>query len=255
MWIYVLYMGFGMAFDPFRLGFVLVLTSRRRPMLNLFAFWLGGVAAGFGLALVVLILMRDFSRVAIDAVMSVIDDVRSTVVIFTGSRLQITIGALLLLTVAIMKARERARAATPVPVAVGGGGGGSELPLKPTGPAAMFAWFAARTHDMLNTPYIWPVFIAGAASAIPPVEGLMVLTVIMASRADLGTQFSAFAVFTLLLLSIIEIPLVSYLVRPEKTLAVVERVQSWIHAHFRLIMQALLTIAGVSAVVQGIANL
>ncbi len=108
----------------------------------------------------------------------------------------------------------------------------------------MFAWFAARTHDMLNTPYIWPVFIAGAASAIPPVEGVMVLTVIMASRADLGTQLSAFVVFTLLLLSIIEIPLVSYLVRPEKTLAVVERVQSWIHAHLRQIMQALLTICG-----------
>ncbi len=86
MWIYVLYMGFGMAFDPFRLGFVLVLTSRRRPMLNLFAFWLGGMAAGLGLAMVVLVLMRDFSRVAIDAAMSVIDDVRSSVVILTGGR-------------------------------------------------------------------------------------------------------------------------------------------------------------------------
>ncbi|MGO8963016.1 MAG: GAP family protein, partial [Mycobacterium sp.] len=56
MWIYVLYMGFALALDPFRLGFALVLTSRRRPMLNLFAFWLGGMAAGLGLAMFGLLL-------------------------------------------------------------------------------------------------------------------------------------------------------------------------------------------------------
>ncbi|MGZ4583097.1 MAG: GAP family protein [Mycobacterium sp.] len=253
MWIYVLYMGFGMAFDPFRLGFVLVLTSRRRPILNLFAFWLGGMTASIGLAIVVLILMRDFSRVAIDAAMSVVDDVRSSVAIFTGSRLQITFGVLMLLVVATVRVRERARSSTPV--AVGGGGGELEAPPRPGGPAAIFAWFAARTHDMLDSPHMWPVFVAGAASTVPPVEGVAVLTVIMASRADLGTQFSAFIVFILILLAIIEIPLLSYLVRPDKTLSVVLQVQSWAQAHLRQIIQTILAIGGISAVVQGVAGL
>jgi hypothetical protein len=128
-------------------------------------------------------------------------------------------------------------------------------PQPPRGPAAVFAWLAARTHDMLKSDYIWPVFVAGAASTIPPIEGLAVLTVIMASRADLGTQFSAFMVFVLLMLSVIEIPLVSYLVRPDKTLEVMAYIQNWVQAHLRLIMHSLVTVGGVSAVVQGVASL
>ncbi len=214
MWIYVFYMGFALALDPFRLGFALVLTSRRRPILNLFAFWLGGMAAGIGLAMFALLVLRDFTQVAVRNAMSVIDHVRSTVVIFTGGRLQITLGVLLLLALVIVKVRERARVEEQVAV---GSGGLSDVVHRPRGPGALLAWFAARTHDMLKSDFIWPVFVAGAASAIPPIDGVAMLGVIMASRADLGTQFSAFIAFILLMLTIVEIPLVSYLVRPEKT--------------------------------------
>ena len=252
MWIYVLYMGFALALDPFRLGFALVLTSRRRPMLNLFAFWLGGMAAGIGLAIVALLLLRDFTQVAVQNVMSVVDHVRSTVVIFTGGRLQISFGVLVLLAVVIIRVRERARVEQQVTV---GGGGMSDVVREPHGPGALFAWFAARTHEMLKSDFIWPVFVAGAASTIPPIDGVAMVAVIMASRADLGTQFSAFVVFTLLMLSIIEIPLVSYLVWPEKTVGLVQQLQTWIQAHLRQIVQTLLTMGGVTAVVQGVASL
>jgi hypothetical protein len=252
MWIYVLYMGFALALDPCRLGFAVVLASRRRPMLNLFAFWLGGMAAGIGLAMVALLLLRDFAQVAVQNAMSVIDHVRPTVVIFTGGRLQITLGVLVLLALVIVRTRERARVAKQVAV---GGGGMSDVVREPRGPGALLAWFAARTQDMLKSDFIWPVFVAGAASAIPPIDGVAMLAVIMASRADLGTQFSAFVVFTLLMLSIIEIPLVSYLVWPEKTVGLVQQVQTWIQAHLRQIMHTLLTMGGVTLVVQGVASL
>jgi hypothetical protein len=252
MWIYVLYMGFALALDPFRLGFALVLTARRHPMLNLFAYWLGGMAAGIGLATFALLLLRDFTQVAVRNAMSVVDHVRSTVAIFTGGRLQITLGVLVLLALLIVKVRERARVEERVAV---GSGGVSDVVRQPRGPGALFAWFAARTHDMLQSDLIWPVFVAGAASAIPPIDGVAMLAVIMASRADLGTQFSAFIAFTLLMLSIVEIPLLSYLVWPEKTVGLVQQVQDWIRAHLRPIMQILLTVGGVTAVVQGVASL
>jgi hypothetical protein len=245
-------MGFALALDPFRLGFALVLTSRRRPILNLFAFWLGGMAAGIGLAMFALLVLRDFTQVAAKNAMSVIDHVRSSVVIFTGGRLQITFGVLLLLALVIVRVRERARVEEQVAV---GSGGLSDVVRQPRGPGALLAWFAARTQDMLKSDYIWPVFVAGAASAIPPIDGVAMLAVIMASRADLGTQFGAFFVFILLMLSIIEIPLVSYLVWPEKTEWLLQRVQTWIQAHLRQIMQALLALAGVTALVQGVASL
>ena len=108
---------------------------------------------------------------------------------------------------------------------------------------------------MLKSDLIWPVFVAGAASAIPPIDGVAMLAVIMASRADLGTQFTAFIVFTVLMLSIIELPLVSYLLWPQKTVALVQHVQTWLHAHLRRIMEVLLGMAGITALIQGFASL
>ena len=250
MWIYVLYMGFALALDPFRLGFALVLTSRRRPMLNLFVFWLGGVAAGVGMALVGLLVLRDVTQTVVKNVMSVIDRVRSSVVILSGGGLQITFGVLLLLALAVIKVRERTRDA-----AVVGGGGAPEATPPSRGPGAVLAWFAARTTEMLKSDYIWPVFVAGAASAIPPVDGVAMLAVIIASRVHLATQFAAFFVFVLIMLLIVEIPLISYVVWPDRTERLVAQVQVWIQAHLRQIMQVLLGIAGVTALVQGVANL
>jgi hypothetical protein len=77
----------------------------------------------------------------------------------------------------------------------------------------------------------------------------------MASRADLGTQFSAFVAFILLMLLIVEIPLVGYIVRPEKTAELVQQVQSWVQAHLRQILHTLLAMGGITAVVQGVASL
>ena len=252
MWIYVLYMGFALALDPFRLGFALVLTSRRRPMLNLFVFWLGGVAAGVGMALVGLLVLRDVTQTVVKNVMSVIDRVRSSVVILSGGGLQITFGVLLLLALAVIKIRERSRDRSPTAV---GGGGAPEVARPLRGPAAVLAWFAARTTEMLKSDYIWPVFVAGAASAIPPVDGVAMLAVIIGSRVHLATQFAAFFVFVLIMLLIVEIPLISYVVWPDKTERLVAQVQVWIQAHLRQIMQVLLGMAGVTALVQGVANL
>ncbi len=254
VWIYVLYMGFALALDPFRLGFALVLTSRRRPMANLFAFWLGGMAAGVGLALCALLLLRDFTQIAVQNAMSLFDQLRSSVSMLAGGRLQITLGVIMLLTVVVLRVRERARVEKRV--AVGGGGLSEEVELDPPrGPGSFLTFFADRTHDMLKSDLIWPVFVAGAASTIPPIDGVAMLAVIMASRADLGTQFSAFVVFTLLMLAIVEIPLISYLVWPRKTVGVVQQVQSWIQGHLRQIMHTLLMLAGFTFLVQGVTSL
>lgn len=251
MWMYVLYMGFGMALDPVRLGVVLFLTSRKRPMLNLFAFWLGGIAGAIALAAVVLLLMRDFAAGIIQGLASVVEHVRANVFILTGGRLSITFGVVVLMIVITIKIRERARAAQPVAV---GGGGGTDLATQARGPKIL-AWLAARTQAMLQSDNVWPVFVAGATSSIPPIEGAAVLAVIMASRADVGTQFSAFVVYTLALLVILEIPLVCYLVRPDNTLGIMLRVQSWVQAHLRQIIQSLMVIGGITAIVQGMASL
>jgi len=59
MWTAVVFIGFGMALDPLRLGLIAVLLSQRRPVQNLAAFWLGGMFAGIAFGLVVLVLFRE----------------------------------------------------------------------------------------------------------------------------------------------------------------------------------------------------
>ena len=55
----VLVLSLVVAMDPVRIGITAFLISRPRPMLNLFVFWLGGMAAGIATALVVLVFLRD----------------------------------------------------------------------------------------------------------------------------------------------------------------------------------------------------
>ena len=57
----VLVLSLLVALDPVRIGITALLISRPRPMFNLFAFWLGGMAAGITTALIVLLFLRDFT--------------------------------------------------------------------------------------------------------------------------------------------------------------------------------------------------
>jgi hypothetical protein len=247
MWATVLFLGFGLSIDPLRLGLVVVLVSRRRPMPNLFAFWVGGMVAGVGLGMAVLLLFREIALTAIDSAASTISDVRSSVVIFTGGRLQITLGVLMLLVVAHLVARQRARARMRV-------GDASVLAQEPR-PPSIWARLANRNRDMLQSGFVWPAFLVGLGSATPPLECVMVLTVIMASGAAATTQLSAFVVFTLLVLSGIEIPLVTYLAMPQKTEAAMLRLNNWLCVNRRLILQTTLAATGVVLVVKGLGSL
>lgn len=83
---------------------------------------------------------------------------------------------------------------------------------------------------MLQGDVVWPAFVVGVASSAPPFESVVALTVIMASGAEIGTQFGAFVVFTLLVLAVIEIPLVAYLAIPQQTQQVMLRFQDWVRS-------------------------
>ena len=247
MWGTVLFMGFGLAMDPLRLGSVAVLLSRRRPMPNLLAFWLGGMVAGVGLGMAVLMLLRDIALTAIQNVVSTISDVRSKVVILAGGHLQMTLGVLMLLALVGLVARQRARVRT--------GSSDASAVMVQQRPPNIFARLAALNQDMLKRGFVWPAFLVGLGSATPPIECVLVLTVIMASRAAIGTQVGAFVVFTLLVLVVIEIPLVTYLAMPRKTEAMMLRLSNWLRAHSRRIFEIFLAVGGVALLVKGMGSL
>jgi Sap, sulfolipid-1-addressing protein len=255
MWALLVVTGLGMAIDPVRLGLAVVMLSRRSPMRNLLAFWLGGMVAGVGIATAVLLLMRDVALAAIRSAANAISEVRAAVIIFSGPRLMITVGVLSLVVLAVMLARERAAKRVVAGQTTVSSGNTAVLVEEEQRPKSAFARLGARTQEMLDSDAIWPAFLVGMGSTFPPYEGVVLLTFIMASGTGIFTQFSVFIVFTVMVLTVIEIPLVSYLIRPEKTLALMLKMQVWLQTYRMKITQAVLGIGGVIWVTQGIAAL
>ena len=154
------------AMDPVRIGIMALLISRPRPMLNLLAFWLGGMAAGISVALVVLLFLRDFT-------LSVMREVVSAISSPIVAHIQVAIGVLAVLIAARFWARQRA----PVPVT---GGEASVSVLEPntaTGSGRL------SIRGQLEGGSLVVAFVAGLALATPPVEYLAAIIAILASGA------------------------------------------------------------------------
>jgi len=248
VWAAVLLFGLGTAIDPLRFGLTALLVSRPRPAVNLLAFWLGGMTAGIGVATAVLLIMRDFALDLYKGASASFQSATSSVTIFAGGRLHVSIGVLALLLAAFLVVRQRTR----VPVHAGGSSPLAVLePCKPSAMARVSAGFEA----VMERGFVWGAFVAGLGMATPPAECLLVLTMIMASGAAVSVQFSAFVTFILLLLAVVEIPLIAYLAVPGKTEIVMRYLDGWIRAHRPQITQTILIVAGVAFVVQGIGRL
>ncbi|OBK44997.1 GAP family protein [Mycobacterium kubicae] len=253
MWTVVVVCGLGMAFDPVRVGLAVIMMSRRKPFRNLMAFWLGGIAAGVGIGLAALVLMRDVTLTALHVLGDAFTNFRTATVIFSGGRLQIVFGVLAFLMLAVMTIR--ARAATQLSIAGAGVGEGTSTTLVEERPANLFQRLAVRSQHMLSGDRLWPAFFVGLSSSFPPYEGWVVIAVIGASGTAVSTQFGALMLFVLMLLAVIEIPLVCYLAVPAKTHAVMERIQTWMRSYRLQITQAIVGFTGVLLLFQGVSSL
>jgi hypothetical protein len=234
MWGTVLVLALGAATDPLRLGTVIVLVSLRRPVHNLLACWLGGMATGTFVGLGVLLLLRDFLPTVIH--------VTSSIGNFMHGRIQITIGVLMLLIAVGFSARQRVR----VPV-----GNGDLAALAQPSTLNRFSQLTARAKHTLEGGHPLVAFAAGVGSVTPP-EYAMALTIILASGSTIGTQLSAIVMFTVVVLTVVEVSLVSYLATPAKTQAVMLQLNTWVQAHHRRIIAVMLAAGGGLLVAKGI---
>ena len=230
MWSLVLVLALWTAGDPIRLGITVLLVSGPRPLLNLLAFWLGGMTTGVSVALGAVILPRDYVPVLVQGVRSIVASV-------AAGYLQIAVGVLALLIAARLAVNyQRPQVATPA--------GRSALTLRPNIPT-VFARLSAYAYRSPEGGYPWVAFMAGLGSATPPVEYLVAIATIVASGAAIGTQLSAAVMFTVVVLAVVELPLVSYLGTPAKTEAIMLRLQSWLRDHSRQILVINLAVAGI----------
>lgn len=242
MWGAVLFFALSAAQDPVRIGIMALLISRPRPMHNLLAYWLGLMATGFGAALAALFLIRDFMLAGVRVVTSI---ARQPVV----TPIQIALGVLALSTAAMLAMRSSVRQAAHAPMP---GGDSSVLVLQPKTPTVFsrLSWTAALEGRSLGM-----AFVAGLCTSTQIIECGGAIMVILASGAGAGTEVSAALMFILVAYAITEIPLVSCVVSPAKTQAVVMQLHDWLRAHRRPLFAIALGVVGVFMVTKGVGRI
>src|SRR3954469_24199913 len=201
MWITLLAMAVAVSLEPFRIGMTIVMMNRPRPLLALLTFLAGGFAMGITVGIVVLFILRPALGSAH----------------FTLPRVQIVVGALLLINAAVVATgvfHRRGDGATNF-------GSGRFEPL-PT-----------RTRALLDGRSPWTAGVAGLGIALPSVDYLAVLALIVASGAAASTQFTALMVFNVVAFGFVELPLIAYLVAPDRTRATLTALQEWVRRRQR----------------------
>jgi hypothetical protein len=240
VWDTVLVLALIAVVDPVRIGIAALLISGPRPMLNLLAFWLGGMAMGIAVALAALFVLRDFA-------VSVSHSLVSATANSTFGYIQIVVGVVALPVAALIAIRYGLSQRTRVSISAGGSSNLVPSPSTPTTVSRLL------TPARLERATLGVALFVGLGSATP-VEYLVAIIAILTSGAAAGAQVSAAIVFTLMAFAVVEIPLVSYLASPAKTHAVMLQLSDWIGGRRRPIVASIIALIGVYLAATGARN-
>ncbi|OMC52870.1 gap protein [Mycobacterium sp. IS-836] len=261
MWGSVLALALMTALNPVRLAVTLLVISRPRPVQNLLAYGAGCLVGCIPAVVVPLTLLH-----VAPAFSSLAEGLATSPVV---RHVRIGMGVLALLVAALIIVRSLARRRQPAHLPAAGGNTAvleSKTPpiiarvldrardaASEGGPA--FRRLLGRVHNAWETGSAWLAFVIGLAlGGVEPDAGLLLLAIIVASGAAIGTQISAAITFVIGVLAIVEITLLSYLALPAKTEAVLQSLHDWALSHRRKILIAMFAVAGVSLVASGIGS-
>ncbi|OYV24076.1 MAG: hypothetical protein B7W97_01425 [Mycobacterium sp. 20-66-4] len=99
----------------------------------------------------------------------------------------------------------------------------------------------------------WTTFLLGVVISTD-FRYLIVLSAILAAGVAVADQVSAAAVYTVVALAFVEIPLVSQVTVPGRTRAVMSEVHDWVSAHRRRVFGAIVAVLGVFLMAAGISH-
>jgi hypothetical protein len=240
MWTTVLVMAIAVSFEPIRIGLTVMMLNRPRPMLQLLAFLCGGFAMGVGVGLVVLFSLRPRLSAATN---------------FTVPKVQIVIGLLALLVAAVLATNISARLFQRWPLAGAAVGNDAGVVVaEPTPPSALGKLSTSARH-LVQGSSLWVAGVVGSGIALPSVDYMAVLAVILASGAAPAAQTAALLTFNVVALALVEIPLIGYLAAPDKTRALMAALHDWIRSRRRRNVAALLAAAGCFMLAVGMTGL
>lgn len=269
MWGDVLGLALFVSLNPMLLALILLMISRPRPIPNLLAFWIGCLIVNVPVWLVPLMalhLVPSFESFAQNL---------ATPSESSGIQpLQFGTGVFCLLAAAWIAVRLlRRRVAEPVAAPTGGtastlvldsdeavstAAGTTSDAAAPGGSKGVFAGIKAavgrlvsRVKEAWQNGAVWVSLVFGLAYVPPPPLILLVNTIIVASGAPVGTQVLAVLVFIVTMLAVFEIALLSYVLAPARTEAVLQPIHDWARDHRMQVLLVLFAIVGTWQVITG----
>lgn len=255
VWGSLLGMAVVMAFNPALLALILLVISRPRPVQNLLVCWIGCLITNIPALVVPVVLLHRapmFSPQAPAATAAT-------------RHIQLGMGVLVLSVAALIAVRFWVRRREPVPA---GSGNSSSQVLEADGPAPISSPFAGmqdaaegesairrlfrRLQRAWDSGALWVALVCGMGflPGFPLV--LFVATTVVSSGATTGTQILAVILFVVAMFAVFEVAVVSHLIAPVRTQAVLQPVHDWALANRRQVMIGIFVMIGVLQVVKGL---
>ena len=228
----ILVMAVAMSLEPFRVGMTVLMLNRPRPILQLLAFLSGGFAMGLTVGLIVLFAFRHLLLGS---------------GYFTLPRAQILTGTVALLFATVLAVKIFADR-----MGDGGSAGmGQPSRNRDAGLGRLVSW----TRRLLDGRSLWVAGVAGLGIALPSVDYLGALAIILASGTAVTKQVGALLMFHIVAFALVEIPVVAYLVAPQPTRAAMTTLRDWIRARRRVEVVALFAGVGCFLLAVGLTGL
>jgi hypothetical protein len=231
----VLLFGLAAAVYPQLLAVVVVILTRPRPKPLLWACYLGSVTVSVAGAIAVFAVFRSRGSIA------------GTSAHRVGAAPYLVVGAIAV-GLAAFAATRRGREAL-----------GRDRPRLRRRPRqrepSRAAGVRSRAEHALSEGSVAVAVAVGAMLAVPGPFDLLALGHM--ARAGYGTLLvgALIVAFTLIKFLLIEVPIVSYAIRPEATASLVTRFANWMHANKLLVSAAVVGVIGLALVWSGVSRL
>jgi Sap, sulfolipid-1-addressing protein len=241
VWTTVVLLGLTVSFEPTRLALIALLLTRPRPIRHLIVFQVTGVSISLGVGLTVLFVFHHSFLGQSD---------------ISPAALQVGFGALLLVVAAVLASSIPLNRFSRQKVPTGAGAGSTGATgatgaddaaaehIPPPPPSRRTRLFQRVRRFARGESSVLSASI-GAATAMPSVDYFALLAIIIASKAPPLEQASALLIFLLLAGVGAWLPLLGFIVAPDKTRVWVQRLSVWIRNRTR--RQAGLFVAVVGA--------
>jgi hypothetical protein len=255
VWGSLLGMAILMAFNPALLALILLVISRPRPVQNLLVCWIGTLTTNIPALLIPVVLLHRapmFSPQTPEASAA-------------ARHIQLGMGVLVLSIALLITVRFWVRRRAKVPTPVGNAPG--EMP-ESEGPTKISSPFAGigdvtdggsairrlfgRLQKAWDSDVLWIALVCGMGflPGFPLV--LFVATTVVSSGASTGTQIIAVIVFVVAMFAVFEVAVISHLIAPVRTQAVLQPVHDWALANRRQVMIGIFVMIGLLQVVKGL---